>query len=529
MYLIGICYGGDFITFTYSGRANKLWIPEGYNGQALPLYVMLHGCTQDPTDFSKGTKMNTYGDQYNLFVLYPLQPTSANSNKCWNWFETSDQARGSGEPALIAGMVGSVMDQYNIDADRVYVGGLSAGAAMAVIMGVTYPDIFAAVAVGAGLEYKSATSTISAYTAMSSGGPDPLTQGQLGYKAGGKYVRLQGVMVIHGTSDYTVAYKNGEQVITSYARTLDLVHGGGSVTGSITDTPASTESGKVSGGYSYTIENYINEDSGQLLLKFVTVTSMGHAWSGGSTEGTYTDPKGPDASLLMIQFFSSFPSDPVSTTGALTTGQDTTTGSDTSGGSGTTGDDTTGGDTTTGDSTTGTPTNQVTLYAIADESGYAGQLVADGYGTICQLGTKGFYNSDTYRAFLSFDTSDIPSGVNIRSAVLTIFRKDLSGDLGTIYIDAKNGYFGTSPKVQQSDWGAAADVVSAAEYPIPASNGASSSIDLPSSVVDLLSPEAARIQFRFLSVGARATYAPILLEFYVDDSNYAATLTVSYD
>ena len=62
--------------------------------------------------------MNTYGDQYNLFVLYPQQPTSANSNKCWNWFETSDQARGSGEPALIAGMVGSVIDQYNIDADR---------------------------------------------------------------------------------------------------------------------------------------------------------------------------------------------------------------------------------------------------------------------------------------------------------------------------------------------------------------------------------------------------------------------------
>ncbi|PNB77000.1 poly(3-hydroxybutyrate) depolymerase, partial [Pseudomonas sp. FW305-BF6] len=109
--------------------------------------------------------------------------------------------------------VNQVKTDYAIDSDRVYVGGLSAGAAMSVIMGATYPDVFAAISVGAGLEYKAATSVTNAYTAMSSGGPNPSQQGDAAFSAMGSNKRVVPVVVFHGTSDYTVYPVNANQVI----------------------------------------------------------------------------------------------------------------------------------------------------------------------------------------------------------------------------------------------------------------------------------------------------------------------------
>ena len=131
-------------------RGFKLFEPAGFDG-ALPLVVMLHGCTQDPDAFAAGTRMNALAQAQGFYVLYPAQAPRSNAQRCWNWFSAADQRRGQGEPALLAGMTRHVMATHPIDRDRVWVAGLSAGGAMAAILAREYPDLFAAAGVHSGL------------------------------------------------------------------------------------------------------------------------------------------------------------------------------------------------------------------------------------------------------------------------------------------------------------------------------------------------------------------------------------------
>ncbi|WP_081415042.1 extracellular catalytic domain type 1 short-chain-length polyhydroxyalkanoate depolymerase [Ectobacillus panaciterrae] len=297
---------GSFITETYNGRNYKLYIPSGYQaGSAVPLVVMLHGCTQDPDQFAAGTQMNNLAETENFIVMYPEQTSSANSNKCWNWFAPAHQSRGSGEPALIAGMVNQVKSTYSIDSNRVFVSGLSAGAAMSVIMGATYPDIFAAIGVGAGLEYKAATSLTNAYTAMNSGGPNPVQQGNAAYTAMGSAKRAVPVIVFHGTSDYTVYSVNAHQVISQWAQTNNCALDSED-NNNIADVADETITGSIPGGRSYT--RYVYKDSsGAAIMEKYMIDRMGHAWSGGSSSGSYTDPRGPNATQIIWNFFKHHP------------------------------------------------------------------------------------------------------------------------------------------------------------------------------------------------------------------------------
>jgi len=282
---------GQFLTGSYANQAGarpyKLYIPTSYAEQRLPLVVMLHGCTQTPDDFASGTRMNALAEERQCFVLYPQQTHAANRSRCWNWFKRSDQRRDQGEPAILAGMTRKVMHRYRIDQGRVYVAGLSAGGAMAAVMGTAYPELYAAVGVHSGLACGSAHDLPSAFAAMR-GTPASMS----GDHAGSTPLpTVTPTIVFHGDQDKTVHPCNGEHLVS---RSVERTDAWG--------TDASIERAQVSGGHAYT--RTVHRDStGRVVLEYWLVHGGGHAWFGGSPRGSYMDPKGPDAAREMIRFF----------------------------------------------------------------------------------------------------------------------------------------------------------------------------------------------------------------------------------
>jgi poly(hydroxyalkanoate) depolymerase family esterase len=273
--------GAQFIKGSYTNHAGtrnyKLYVPSTYRGQAMPLLVMLHGCTQDPDDFAAGTQMNQVAEEMECLVAYPEQNTGANHSKCWNWFNAIDQTRGQGEPSIIAGITQQIIDEYPVNERQVFVAGLSAGGAMAAIVATLYPEMFAAVGVHSGLPFASAQDLPSALTAMKRGATSLKTSDG-----------SQPIIVFHGDSDTTVNPRNGEQVIEQRLHS----HKGASL----------TQSGSVPNGHRYTQTTHTKAD-GTPVGEHWVVHGAGHAWFGGSSNGTYTDAKGPDASREMLRFF----------------------------------------------------------------------------------------------------------------------------------------------------------------------------------------------------------------------------------
>ena len=287
--------GGQFIDGTYTNMAGtrtyKLYIPSGYTGQTLPLLIMLHGCTQTSVDFAAGTRMNVFAERELFLVAYPEQANSANGSKCWNWFQSADQQRGTGEPSLIAGMTQQIMSKYHIDTSRVYIAGLSAGGAMATIMAATYPDLYAAVGVHSGLPYGAAHDLPSAFMAMKQGAPQ--------HEQGPSVIIP--LIMFHGDRDTTVAPVNADHMLDQWLQAAG-------------DRPGwarrqaldvKEEQGRVAGKHPYT--RFIYQDASRAIVEKWIIHQAGHAWSGGSSSGSFTDPKGPDASAEMVRFFSEHP------------------------------------------------------------------------------------------------------------------------------------------------------------------------------------------------------------------------------
>lgn len=254
-------------------RTYKTYLPSRHAAQGSPLIVMLHGCKQNPEDFAAGTRMNRLAEELGFAVVYPAQSAKANVSACWNWFQTAHQVREAGEPSLIAGITREVIARHHLDARRVYVAGLSAGGAMAAVMGATYPELYSAIGIHSGLGYAAARDLPSALAAM---------KGNSGAKRRGKsHARGIPMIVFHGDRDTTVHPSNGEHVML--------------------DTLEKVETGRAN-GRAYTRTIHWNA-AGKPVLEHWLVHGAGHAWSGGSASGSYTDPLGPDASREMLRFF----------------------------------------------------------------------------------------------------------------------------------------------------------------------------------------------------------------------------------
>lgn len=278
---------GDFFTagsFRNSAgqRAYKLYVPPGVNGQARPLVVMLHGCTQDADDFAAGTAMNDAARKQGFYVLYPVQPRETNPQKCWNWFKHNHQQAGKGEPSILADMTRHVIAEYGIDTRRVYVAGLSAGGAMAAILADTYPQLYAAAGVHSGLAAGAAKDLPSALSAMKG----------IGVRPGAASSTPVPTIVFHGDRDSTVHPANAGAVVAASA-----------------GADARVQSQRVSGanqGRDSTKRVYTNAQ-GKVVAEYWEVHGAGHAWAGGSPKGSYTDLSGPDATQEMLRFFFEHP------------------------------------------------------------------------------------------------------------------------------------------------------------------------------------------------------------------------------
>lgn len=272
--------GATFGRLTYRGalgsRDYRLYVPGGWRGQKLPLLVMLHGCTQSPEDFAAGTGMNALAEELGFLVAYPAQSQGANAQRCWNWFRPEDQRPGQGEPALVAGITREVMARHAVDPSRVYVAGLSAGGAFAAVMGATYPDLYAAVGVHSGLACGSARDVPSALAAMRTGEP------------GSPAARPVPTIVFHGAKDTTVSPRNGEHVVAQSGGDARL--------------RLKVEHGRSPGGMTYSRTQHLDGE-GRAVVEHWVVEGAGHAWSGGRAEGSYTEPRGPEASREMVRFF----------------------------------------------------------------------------------------------------------------------------------------------------------------------------------------------------------------------------------
>ena len=253
--------------------APLLYHPSAPAAEA-PLIVMLHGCTQNPEDFARGTRMNAVAEAHGAYVLWPGQPRSANANGCWNWFEPDQK----GETRALAALAEEVLARTGADPRRVHAAGLSAGGAMAAALAAARPDLFASVGIHSGLGAGIASDMPSAFGAMAGRGAAPAA------------LEVPAI-VIHGTADRTVVPANGAAIAAA---------------GRGKDSPRPRRRQGEAGGRRFA-RTVLPAAPGAAEVELIEVDGLAHAWSGGGAGGSHTDVAGPDASELMMRFFLAHP------------------------------------------------------------------------------------------------------------------------------------------------------------------------------------------------------------------------------
>ncbi len=271
-------------------RRWRLFVPTRREAaRPAPLLVLLHGCTQDADDLARGTRMDEIAERDGFAVLYPEQPAAANGLKCWNWFDAAHQRRDAGEPALLAGLIARVAADQQVDPARIHVAGISAGGAMALILAASYPERFASVASASGMPVGAVTSAAQAWQVMKAGATAEQSSPQAVRERMGANARAVPLLVLHGGADATVAPANGRLTAEQWAAAI----------GATAREPRAVASEGAVRGWQHL--GWRGARGGD-VVEYVEIAGLGHAWSGGSTAGTYADATGPAASDMLAAF-----------------------------------------------------------------------------------------------------------------------------------------------------------------------------------------------------------------------------------
>lgn len=307
----GVAAPGRWVSGEYANAAGsrkyQLYLPAGYDASRKHmLVVLLHGCTQDAADIARGTRIAGHADRGGFLALLPEQPESANPKKCWNWYDPAHQSRDAGEPSIIAGMTARVVADYPVDPDRVHLAGISAGAGMAALVAVAHPETYVSVAMHSGIAWRAATSVVAALGVMAHG-PSLEAADSLGIQAAaamGARKRPIPALVIHGGSDKVVNPANAAALTRQWTRMNASARAAGESAIALRGDAESNDRSGETNGYHWTRAGF---GAGDTVVEELIVAELGHAWSGGSSTGTFTDEDGPDAMEEIVRFFTAHP------------------------------------------------------------------------------------------------------------------------------------------------------------------------------------------------------------------------------
>lgn len=289
------------LTMLDSGRPGAvmnywLYLPARCGAAAPPLVVMLHGCAQTAPQFAQSTRMNELAEREGFAVLYPQQTASNQAGRCWRWY-SKEVCEGKAETEAVVAIIDKVVEQYSLDKSRIYIAGISAGAAMANIIALNHPELVAAVGMHSGTVFGAAQTPMDGYNVMQQGADGDVREAVRATAGRMAHLPLMPAILIHGLEDRIVNPLNVAQLAEQFR---ELHHLAGfdreSMLVKITDKLANERSGNPSKTYEY----YFGKRN---LLQVCEISELGHAWSGGDESVSFSDSQGPNASRMMWDFF----------------------------------------------------------------------------------------------------------------------------------------------------------------------------------------------------------------------------------
>jgi len=291
---------GKWLASHYTGLSRRMsyWLylpdraPTDMAAGGLPLLVMLHGCDQSATLFAQGTRMNQLAEAEGYAVLYPQQAVSAHPHRCWKWYDRATQ-QGGGDVPLIVGIVDKVVRHYPIDRSRIYICGISAGAGMAHIVALNHPELFAGLGLHSGPIFGAGHSPVGALGVMRHGAHGRVDSAIAEVLARRPAFPPLPTILIQGEDDPVVHPVNQAQ-LARQAMLLNQLP---------PDSPVEVVL-KVGNkrGHTYQLRDVYH--GRKLMLRVARIAELKHAWSGGDERLSFNSAVGPDASKMMLNFFS---------------------------------------------------------------------------------------------------------------------------------------------------------------------------------------------------------------------------------